>query len=780
MTKICSRFPAAVLIGCLILDPALASVARVFFRPVSASPIFDNQAICQRLLSSGPWHPWRQLSPSFWKELIEQEMKGPNATSPTIDILESAGIDYCLEHPEVIIHYLSLQLTEEHARPFPIVQLTDEPTRAFEMLIAMSEGGIRNALERRIKAHYFQAGMLGIREAIERLTRRSGETETTPRHVLSIAPTYGGTSLLLETSQSETFIAEGVEFSEDREKFYREFGQKITPDTRMVYFESITNPRVDVVDIRRLEQIVLQRLEELGIPQTINGLPSVFIVVDNAFATSRGLQPLDLGAHIVINIATKGETAGKIRGASMVGPKEIIDQIPRNADLQKTSDEIIRNGLFGHRFLPRRLPHQSETAMTLAAWVDEESRKADAVIKPDSTRYPGLDRHPDHAVAILQGMGVSAYGFGSVFYVEFKTVQLARWALDLMGITRLWKNAVSLGKKDTLAELPDDTTHQLESRKAKKLGKITREGMRIAVGMADATDLIRELNLIFGILKDHPMSLSRRLFNKLERALMARRYNASGQYEPIMRANPLWDKHARKAEARPSDDPVFVDIRDRILRATALDTYNPMSIVLLNWVKNQLTGNHLEMDPSLGGDTNFPFRNARAARKAFTPVHQRGQGPSSFDHLLYYRIGTPSSKTWEILTVAMLFGWSAALENHVSSVAFLSVEEAETMIHKFEPGAKIGGDYVIIPAELFGRKIGAVVLTSVEKAWGIPEKKTKGLGHTRGAFGGTAPSDEACYLALNYWFQAILLGYEPSPVEAVKTWRSTFLTSASA
>ena len=229
----------------------------------------------------------------------------------------------------------------------------------------------------------------------------------------------------------------------------------ITPATKVLFFETATNPRLRVADI--------DALAELG---HRHGL---LVVADNTFLGPALLRPIEHGADLVVHAATKWLSGhGDAVSGAVTGPAELLRPIRKQVDTlgQAASPFASWLVLRGVRSLPLRSRQASENALRLAQFL--EGRE-----KVEWVRYPGLDSHPDHAVAnrLIDGPG----GGMLAFQVRGGVDGMAAFTDNL----ELCDVGVSLGDIFTLV-YPNP----------KRGGLI-----RVSVGCEDVDDLIADFGL---------------------------------------------------------------------------------------------------------------------------------------------------------------------------------------------------------------------------------------------------------------------------------------------
>lgn len=241
------------------------------------------------------------------------------------------------------------------------------------------------------------------------------------------------------------------------------------PDTKAVFLEAISNPTLEVIDIRGVSDIA----HEVG----------ATVVVDNVFATPIFQRSLDLGADVVIYSATKHiDGQGRCLGGVVLGTQEFIRGTfePFNKHtgpaLSPFNAWIMLKGL---ETLDLRCRAQAESAEAI---VDALQGHA----KLERTIYPFAKDHPQLELAKKQ-----MTAGGTVVSVDVKGGQPAAFRfLNALEIVTMSNN---LGDAKSLATHPTTTTHQRLSDEERQALGITDGLVRISIGLEDSGDLIRDL-----------------------------------------------------------------------------------------------------------------------------------------------------------------------------------------------------------------------------------------------------------------------------------------------
>ena len=325
---------------------------------------------------------------------------------------------------------------------------THNPTRfAYERCVAALEGGSRGFA--------FASGMAATSTVLELLDSGS--------HVIAMDDLYGGSYRLFERVRKRTAA---LDFSFVDLTDLAAFESAITPETRMVWVETPTNPMLKIVDIAAICDIAHKR--------------GLRVVVDNTFASPILQRPLQLGADIVMHSATKylNGHSDMVGGMVVVGDDaELAEQMAflQNSigAVQGPFDSFL--ALRGLKTLHLRMKAHCENAMALAEWL-EMHPAIEKVI------YPGLESHPQHALATTQ-----MQGYGGIISIVLKGGFGA--AKKFCENTALFTLAESLGGVESLVNHPAVMTHaSVPLERREKLG-IGDGLVRLSVGVEAREDL---------------------------------------------------------------------------------------------------------------------------------------------------------------------------------------------------------------------------------------------------------------------------------------------------
>jgi cystathionine gamma-synthase len=325
---------------------------------------------------------------------------------------------------------------------------TGNPTRtALETCLAALEGGRHGRA--------FASGMAAT-DALLRATCRPGD------HVVIPDDAYGGTFRLID----KVFRHWGVEHTPVPLSDTEAVRAALRPNTRLLWCETPTNPLLNIADIGALAGLA----REAG----------ARLVVDNTFASPYLQTPLGLGADVVLHSTTKylGGHSDVVGGALVTDDDALDEQL---AFLQNGAGAV--PGPFDAWLTLRGI-------RTLAVRMDRHCDNAERVVAalrahPQVTgvRYPGLETHPGHDVAVKQ-----MRRFGGM--VSFTVRGGVEAALAVCSRTRLFTLAESLGGVESLIEHPGRMTHA--STAGSQL-EVPADLVRLSVGIEDTTDIVDDL-----------------------------------------------------------------------------------------------------------------------------------------------------------------------------------------------------------------------------------------------------------------------------------------------
>lgn len=248
----------------------------------------------------------------------------------------------------------------------------------------------------------------------------------------------------------------------------------IRPETKVVYFETATNPDMKIVDIAAITEAV----------HAVN--PEIQVMVDNTFASPYLVQPLKLGADIVIHSVTKYLNGhGDVIAGAICGSKQLIGDITVCGLKYMTGCAAAPFDGFlitrGMKTLDVRMDRHCANALKIARFLEGH---------PAVSRvcYPGLESHPQHEIAKKE---YQHGGFGGMLSFELKCDR--ERTSEFVNNLKLCTLAVSLGDAITLIEHPASMTHNTYTIEELKEIGISESLLRLSVGLEDADDLIADL-----------------------------------------------------------------------------------------------------------------------------------------------------------------------------------------------------------------------------------------------------------------------------------------------
>jgi len=325
------------------------------------------------------------------------------------------------------------------------------PTVAmFEDRIAMIEGAE--------DAFATASGMAAVNGALVSMLR-AGD------HVVSSRALFGSCLYILE----EVLRRFGVEVTFVDGTDIDQWRAAVRPGTKAVFFESVSNPTLEVIDIAAVSEIA--------------HAAGALVVVDNVFATPVFSRALEQGADVVVYSTTKHvDGQGRCLGGVILGTREFIRKTVEpymkhtGGALSPFNAWVMLKGL---ETLDLRVRAQTAGALAIAQALQGDARLTRLL-------YPGIESHPQHALAMTQ-MGAG----GTVLAVDVRGGKDAAFRfLDALRIFRITNN---LGDAKSLVTHPATTTHQRLPDDQKVLLGISPGLIRLSVGLEDPDDLIADL-----------------------------------------------------------------------------------------------------------------------------------------------------------------------------------------------------------------------------------------------------------------------------------------------
>jgi cystathionine beta-lyase/cystathionine gamma-synthase len=283
-------------------------------------------------------------------------------------------------------------------------------------------------------------------------------------HLLASSWVYGGTHRLF----TQEFAAMGIDVTLVDPLETRTWRKQLRRETRAIFLETPVNPTCRVIDLKPVSLLT----KECGLA----------LVVDSTFASPANLRPLEHGADVVIQSATKYLSGHyDILSGAVMGTTSYIEEVRQKMMVWGQAPDPFACWLLerGLKTLVVRVERHNQTASQVADWcaTRKEIRRV---------HYPGLASHPDHAVARDQ-----MAGFGGMMSIELAGGGAAadRFVRGL----KIWMHATSLGGPESLVCEPRFTSHaSLTSEEREQIG-IPDGFVRMSVGLENAEDLIADL-----------------------------------------------------------------------------------------------------------------------------------------------------------------------------------------------------------------------------------------------------------------------------------------------
>jgi len=361
-------------------------------------------------------------------------------------------------------------------------RLMNPTTDVFEKRIAALEGGVAGLA--------LSSGQSAIYVSIFNICGAGG-------HIVSSNSLYGGTVTLF----SHTFPKLGIDVTFVDPKDPENFARAVKDNTRLVYIETLGNPKNDVLQYEKIAELAHK-----------NGLP---VICDNTVMTPILFRPIDYGIDIVVHSCTKfiGGHGTSIGGAIVDSGKfdwangrypeltepdpsyhgiKYVESFGNLAYIIKARTQFLRDMgscispfnafLFiqGLETIHLRMPRHSENALALAKWLEKQ---------PQITwvNYPGLPSHPDHALAkkyLTKGCG-AIVGFG------IKGGKKA--GIKFINSVKLASHLANIGDSKTLVIHPASTTHSQLTEAEQLAAGVTPDYVRVSVGTEHIDDIIADV-----------------------------------------------------------------------------------------------------------------------------------------------------------------------------------------------------------------------------------------------------------------------------------------------
>jgi len=316
------------------------------------------------------------------------------------------------------------------------------------------------SLERAETAQLFASGMAATSTALLALLGGGDE-------VVCSAAIYGGTLHLIHDLFPRYGIRARFATLEELARPEQLLGER----TKVLWFESPINPTLRCVDVEAIAAACRRK--------------GVISIIDNTFASPVNQQPIALGVDIVMHSVTKYLNGhSDVTAGALAGPRALMSEIDRvrrmlGGIVDPHAAYAIGRGL---KTLAVRVERHNENAMLVARWL--ETQKGSRIAE---VYYPGLESHPDHALATRQMRG---YGGMVCVDVGGGEARVERFFNRLS----VFRRAASLGGVESLCSLPVLTSQWGHSDAQLAAAGITRSMARLSIGLEDPQDLIEDLD----------------------------------------------------------------------------------------------------------------------------------------------------------------------------------------------------------------------------------------------------------------------------------------------
>jgi cystathionine beta-lyase/cystathionine gamma-synthase len=376
-------------------------------------------------------------------QLIRRESIDDPAAPLTVPIYETTT--FVFESAEQVRLY-----NEGKLQKYLYSRYENPTVTAVEERLATLEGAESAAL--------FSSGMAATATALMSFAKAGEE-------VVCSAAIYGGTLHLLHDLLSEFGVRTRFVSLEE----WQRPAALLQESTRLLWFESPINPTLRCVDIAAVAGACRAR--------------GVLTVLDNTFASPINQRPLAMGIDVVMHSATKYLNGhSDVTAGVLAGSKELIGRATRTRRLLGTVLDphpayALGRGL---KTLQVRVERHNANAMAVARWLERDARVT-------RVYYPGLESHPDHAIASRQ-----MSGFGGMVTIDLggSYERAARFYDRLKVIQR----AASLGGVESLCSLPVLTSQWGHTDEQLVQAGVTRGMARLSIGLEDPEDLIADLD----------------------------------------------------------------------------------------------------------------------------------------------------------------------------------------------------------------------------------------------------------------------------------------------
>lgn len=398
----------------------------------------------------------------FNTELLHSEKMGDEVTGATLTPVYQSSAFYqtSAEQHEKLFH--------NKANGFSYTRINNPTIAAFENRMTKLEHGIASIA--------CSSGMAAITNALLNIVRTGEE-------IVASTSLYGGSIDVFHDFEAFGIQTKFVDIADDKA-----VEAAITDKTRVIFAETIGNPKLDVVDIAHLAELA-----------HAHGLP---LVMDNTVATAYLVRPIELGADVVVNSTSKyiNGNSNAISGVITDSGKFKWDKTkyPGMAEYAKFGPFAytakLRNGLFrntgacmapqtafynliGMETLGLRMERACANAKKLAGFLDSYE---DIMVN-----YPGIPSSPWHEVADR----VLERGYGAILTIRVGSKERAFQMMNRLKIPKIVSN---IGDTKTLIIHPESTLNAHSTEQENEAAGVFDDLIRISVGIEDVEDLIED------------------------------------------------------------------------------------------------------------------------------------------------------------------------------------------------------------------------------------------------------------------------------------------------
>ncbi len=343
------------------------------------------------------------------------------------------------------------EVQEGEKEGFIYTRIGNPTVKAFEDKMTLLEGGEA--------AVAFSSGMAAVSSVFLEMLKPGDE-------IISSSRIYGGSKKFFEKILGNLDCP--VKHFVPYENLRKTIPALITPRTKLIFFETPSNPELSIVDIRLISDLARKH--------------RLFSIIDNTFATPYLQRPLELGIDCVLHSATKYIGGhGDAIGGVVISSKDFISRLRANtlpnlgACLSPFNAWLFLRGL---KTLHIRMEHHCKTAGKVAEFLQRHKKVKEAL-------YAGLRNHPGHDIAKRQ-----MSGFGGVVSVRFQNGMACRRFINRLRLCRI---GVSLGDAATLVVHPASLfAPKMTDAGCRKIG-LDPTLIRISTGLEDPEDIIADL-----------------------------------------------------------------------------------------------------------------------------------------------------------------------------------------------------------------------------------------------------------------------------------------------